>query len=213
MARNEKPGGKGKIKFRFIDFEMDGSDSTLQDAIKQITQAIGRPTAIKVQTASLTGPSKGGAEEVLDAEGDTTEEETQDTELEDDDDDQTTSADRASKPRRFKSPKVVQVDLRGQNPLRPFLERIAPDSDAKRYMAIAYWFKTFRDAPEIGPDHIYTAYKEMSWSNIPKDVGAPLRALKSDGSFEKGAGKQAYILNHIGEGKVEDMIKKAPPAQ
>jgi hypothetical protein len=55
MARNEKTSGKGKIKFRFIDFEMDGGDSTLQDAIREITRAIGRPQMLKSH-AALTGP-------------------------------------------------------------------------------------------------------------------------------------------------------------
>jgi hypothetical protein len=76
-------------------------------------------------------------------------------------------------------------------------------------MAIAYWFKTYRQTPEVNPDHIYTAYKAMNWTTIPKDVGSPLRALKKDGSFEKGSGKQAYAINHIGEAKVEDMLNKA----
>jgi hypothetical protein len=213
MSRNDKPSGKGKIKFRFIDFEMDGGDATLQDAIREITRAIGRPQVIKLP-AALPGANGNGQQARI---PDGADDEEQDVEElvadEGDDADEEEASGRVSKPRRFKSPKILNVELKGDNPLRPFLESLAVDSDNKRYMAIAYWFKTYRETPEVTPDHIYTAYKAMSWTDLPRDAGAPLRALKKDGSCEKGSGKQAYILNHIGEGKVEKMINKAQPAQ
>jgi hypothetical protein len=213
MARNEKPSAKGKIKFRFIDFEMDGGDSTLQDAIREITRAIGRPQMLKPH-AALTGP--GGSSPQQPPDSDAADDEHHDDEVATSDDTNggdLDTAERANKPRRYKTPTIVNVELKGDSPLRPFLETLALDSDAKKYLAIAYWFKTHRETPEVTPDHIYTAYKAMAWSNIPKDVAQPLRALKFDGSFAKGSGKQGYILNHIGESKVQDMINKAQPAQ
>jgi hypothetical protein len=206
MARNEKPSGKGKIKFRFIDFEMDGGDATLQDAIREITRAIGKPQTLKT-TAALVASSGAQNQIVNDRE-----EDDQDATNPTSDDDTDVDEQDDSGPktiRRFKTPKIVSVDLKGENPLRPFLENLSPDSDNKRYMAIAYWFKTYRQTQEVNPDHIYTAYKAMNWTTIPKDVGSPLRALKKDGSFEKGSGKQAYAINHIGEAKVEEMLNKA----
>src|ERR1700722_1081642 len=210
MARNEKPSGKGKIKFRFIDFEMDGGDATLQDAIREITRAIGKPQIAKSSLALIgTSGSATPPSHVTD--------EIEDDEQAVDDaatDDAVNDADRSTadpKPRRFKSPTIVEVDFKGDNPLRPFLESLPLDSDAKKYLAIAYWFKTHRATPEVTPDHIYTAYKAMSWTNIPKDVAQPLRALKFKGSFAKGSGKQGYLLNHIGEDKVQQMLNKTQP--
>ncbi len=210
MARNEKPSGKGKIKFRFIDFEMDGGDATLQDAIREITRAIGKPAVVKISPA-LAAASGTQNFEVADDVVDEDEQDTDSTSADDSGDDEDATS--KGKPRRFKSPTILNVELKGDNPLRPFLEGLSPDSDAKRYMAIAYWFKYHRATPEVTPDHIYTGYKAMNWTTIPKDVGGPLRSLKKDGSFEKGSGKQGYILNHIGDGKVEDMINKAKLAQ
>jgi hypothetical protein len=208
MARNEKPSGKGKIKFRFIDFEMDGGDATLQDAIREITRAIGKPAVIKVAPALAAA---GGAQN---PQADDVEDEVDEDNDSSNDDESGGSDDAAKdKPKRYyKSPTVLDIDLKSENPLRPFLESLAPDSDAKRYMAIAYWFKTYRATSEVTPDHIYTGYKAMNWTTIPKDVGGPLRSLKKEGLFRKGTGKYTYTLNHIGDSRVEEMINKATPA-
>jgi hypothetical protein len=204
MARNEKPSGKGKIKFRFIDFEMDGGDATLQDAIREITRAIGKPAVVKVSPALAAAGS--GQNIHVDDGVDEVDEETESPDDDGSDDEATTS-----KPRRYKSPTVLEVDLKADLPLRPFLDSLPLDSDSKRYMAIAYWFKTYRATAEVTPDHIYTGYKAMNWTTIPKDVGGPLRSLKKDGFFAKSTGKHAYTINHIGESKVEEMINKVTP--
>jgi hypothetical protein len=39
--RNEK----GKVKFRVIDFELEGSDESLQESLRSIVSALNRPSA------------------------------------------------------------------------------------------------------------------------------------------------------------------------
>jgi hypothetical protein len=208
MARNEKPSGKGKIKFRFIDFEMDGGDATLQDAIREITRAIGKPAVIKISPAlaAATGAQNTQTDDVEDE---------VDEDIDSANDQSGDDGDAAKdKPKRYyKSPTVLNVDLKGEPPLRPFLESLAPESDLKRYSAIAYWFKHYRATPDITIDHIYTGYKAFGWTTVPKDVGAPLRALKSEGSFAKGSAKGSYTINHIGDSRVEEVLNKVKPVQ
>jgi hypothetical protein len=64
----------------------------------------------------------------------------------------------------------------------------------------------------VTPDHIYTGYREMSWTTFPKDPAKPLRNMANLGWFQKGQGEFSYALNHVGEGKAMDMVNKAMPA-
>jgi hypothetical protein len=69
---------------------------------------------------------------------------------------------------------------RNRKPRTSNLERLktflanAPDSVQKRYLLITYWFKTYRDTAEVTPDYIYTEFREMGWTTLPRDAGAPL---------------------------------------
>jgi hypothetical protein len=211
MARDEKPIGKGRVKFRFIEVEMEGSDQTLQNAIREITQSVGRPHVVVKSVAALpSARGNGGAAaevtgtiaDVEDAEVSVTEE----TEPNESEDDKPPAEGKARK-WRPRTPKIVPIELReGEIPLRDFLKS-APDSLNDRYTLIAFWFKAHRAIGEITADHIFTAYREMDWTNFPKDVGQPLRALKVLGWFDKGEGDGAYAINHIGDGKARDLIR------
>lgn len=209
MARNDdRSSDKGKVKVRVIEFEMEGSNSTLQESIRNIVGAIGKAqTVVRAPAASaLSGPSRSpataehDAADAEEAEIVEPEEETSETEI--------TPRVRSKSSSKPRTPKIVQVELRGGDvPLRTFLAK-APDTVDKRYILIAYWYKTYRQVSEVSLDHIYTAYKEMTWTNFPKDVGQPLRAMKTEGWFDKGSGGGAYTLNHMGDGRAVDLLKE-----
>lgn len=206
MARSDDKGSdKGKVKVRVIEFEMEGSNQTLRDSIRDIVGAIGKaPTIIRVPTtAALSAPpSRGNGEDSEPAEYEEV------VEAEENGSTEETSSARPRKPTKPRTPQIVPVELRGGDvPLRTFLAK-APDTIDKRYVLIAYWYKAYRQMNEVSQDHIYTAYKEMTWTNFPKDVGQPLRALKADGWFDKGSGGGAYALNHVGDGRAVDLIKE-----
>lgn len=207
MAKGDS-SDKGKVKVRVIEFEMEGSNQTLRDSIQNIVGAIGRtpqvvriagPAAGQASTATVNDATVAGSEEIV------LDDEFVPTEPGSD-----TTAQRSTRPRRaarVKSPKPVSADLRsGPMPLKTFLAK-SPPAIEKRYTLIAYWFKKYQNVKEVTADHIYTAFLEMGWTNLPKDAGQPLRSLKTTGWFDKGTGGGAYEINHIGEGKAIDLVK------
>ncbi len=111
---------------------------------------------------------------------------------------------------KYAAPTALELDLiSGDMPLKTFLEKKKPDGDIKRYLAIAYWFKEYRAINEITKDHAYTCYRFMGWSDVPKDVGGPFRAMKKKeyGWMNAGSvkGKGLYAINHIGENVINQM--------
>lgn len=202
---------KGKVKMTVIHFETESDNATLQANINAIAQTLSRAltqptrvihTSAPAQIGTGNGASNGDATgQVVDAE-----------EYEDAIDAEVTKP--AAKPkksgaaRQYTQPEVLDVDLTtGDMPIKKFLEQKNPDSDVRRYLAIAYWFKNYRETPEITMNHAYTAYRHMGWSDYPKDVSAPFREMKKTvyGYIRSGSSRGLYAINHIGEGVVEQM--------
>ena len=108
-----------------------------------------------------------------------------------------------------RQPVPLDLDLSsGDMSLKTFLEGKNLDTDIKRYLAIAYWFKHHRNTTAITMDHAYTAYRfvDLGW-NVPKDASGPFRAMKQKryGWMGAGAEKGSYAINHIGENEVLKM--------
>jgi hypothetical protein len=87
--------------------------------------------------------------------------------------------------------------------LKDFCAQKNPSSDYKKYLVIAYWFKHYKQMPEINVNHIHTAYRLMGWAT-PKAAAQPLRDMKRSkmGWLSKGKEKGAYTINHVGENEV-----------
>jgi hypothetical protein len=66
--------------------------------------------------------------------------------------------------------------------------------------------KKYRNINEVNMDHAYTCYRYLGWQ-VPADVSAPLRAMKTIryGWMTAGSIRGAYVINHIGENQVEQM--------
>lgn len=211
MARDEKPSDKGRVKVRVIEFEMEGSNQTLRESIRDIVGAIGRSQIQR--PAQLAAPSRDGAaaraaptdsDEVVDAEiaqGDGA-----------DFPEETDSGGGSRRQRFLRTPKVLDdLDLvTGPMSLKEFLEKLNPTSDINRYAAIAYWLKEVRNVEEVTADHIHTGYKTMKWAT-PADASARLRQMKGTayGYVSKGTKPGAYKFNHVGDGHVEGLMKTA----
>jgi hypothetical protein len=200
MAKDDK----AKVKMTVIQFETESDNATLQENIRAIantlTRALASPPRIAqppAQLASGDGASNGAAGQA--------------TEVGSDDD--AIDADIISTPqkkaktaaRQMPTPKPLDLELAtGDVPLKTFLEKKKPDGDNKRYLVIAYWLKTYRNINEITMDHAYTCYRTMGW-NVPKDASSPLRQMKKQGWMNRGTGKGAYAINHIGENVINEM--------
>ena len=190
----------GKVKVRIIEFEMEGSDISLQESLKSITAALSRPSAASTPrpvrypqiSRQLDGGESGGeSEEVEEAEL-----------VEEIDQVQSTSPKRPRKPAKVVTPTVLR-DVRFDDVSPTFAEFATdrnPKGDLQRCLCVAFWLKTYKDIAEININHIYTAFKVVGWP-IPTNVVQPLRELAAtrDGRFSKGVEKGAYAINHVGE--------------
>lgn len=214
MAKNN-PGSedRAKVKFRFIEFELEGGNAAVENSVRNLTHALTqkngatvgpKPLPLKTTPAVLTvmsGSNNDGTEQ----ETTTTEEASEELESGTQEPAVVKAARATRKP---PVPEVVDIDLTsGDKPFREYCESKSLETDWKKYLACALWLKEYRNMPTITDDHIYTMFKFMKWS-FPADVAAPLRAMKKHGWFttpERGK----YAINHLGENEVNRMAASA----
>lgn len=195
-------GGPSRIRFILLDAELPDGD------IGQITQALQnalRPPEASPGPKRMIGmaPPKGSqgasanppdASEELQADEENVELEEENT---------ATSTPRSG-PRKYRTPKVLELDLDSGVSFVSFAEPKKPTSDAKRFLVIAAWFKLHRDTPAITVDHIYTCYRKIKWPSAIDDFSKPFRKLKFVQHVEQ-KGKGLYAINHLGLQEVDDL--------
>lgn len=198
MARGDRDGGgtKGRVKFRVIEFELDGGDTALLESLRSIAATFGGRLKV-APVKMLPSPASGAAQT--------------EPEVDPESDDAASVGAASENPpdrpvrtlRTFKSPNVItDLDLESGVPLKSFCEGKKPDGDWKRYLVICAWLKEQRGIDDVGIDHIYTCYRAMGW-HPRKDVAQPLREMKSkQGWFAKGKQRGTYAINHIGLAEV-----------
>lgn len=195
--------GTGKIKFRFVEFEMDGAGSSLEEGLKSIAAALNRGMSSAI-SAKLV--QHNGAEHVT-ARGD--EESPAAEDLPEEEELTTSSTPRKSGvPRRVAPRKILDnFKLDDVTPtLKDFAMTKNPNSDLKKYLVIAFWAKTYKHMEDLTPDHFFTAYRALGWTT-PKDPVQPIRDLINprSGRFSAGGVPGNGKINHIGEQVVIDM--------
>src|SRR5580658_34529 len=181
---------RAKVKFRFIEFELDGGNAAVENSIRNLTTALTRNNNSQNSITKALPPRSqpalppGEEAEVLDAEQIESEEAlTVDNEI-----DTPTAASRA--PRASRKPKtpdlIPDLDPTAGNPsLKEFCDEksISNDStDTKKYLACAVWLKDHKQIPSLTDAHIYTCFKFMKWP-LQADIGAPLRTMKKQDWF------------------------------
>jgi hypothetical protein len=161
---------KGRVKFRFIEFEMDANDPTLQETLRNITAAIGKTSGSHIRSHD-SAPQLPPASESLNppninAAPPSSDNSPSETTLEGPKGDA-----RSAKRSSPRSPKVLD-DLTLEDvdqPLKDFIEEKSPTGENQRYLAIAWWLKNKRGLAEITMDHIHTCYRHLGW-HTPKDA-------------------------------------------
>lgn len=195
-----------KVKVRVIEFEMDGSDDSIQDTMKTLAAAFNRgghaiPPARRLKSESSTPNGPAGDEQ------------DDQQEVEEASDDQVEDV-TAKQPAAPKRPKKVQTydildDIRFDGtkvPLVDFVAKYEPKSDLKRYLVIASWYKDQLKLPEINVRHWYTAYKYLKWT-MPNDPAQPIRDHRAAKRLSKGVTAGHSYINHIGEKDIESLLK------
>ena len=199
---------RAKVKFRVIEFELEGANAAVESSVKNLTTVI-------MQKSGASAPAKpalrgNGAAPVLPAPPTGTDVA---EELENLEDRSVTGAEedaaeptpaRPRGPRKLPVPEVIDIDLTsGEMPFEKYCQGKKLDTDWNKYLACAIWLKEYRSLPTVTDDHIYTMFKFMKWP-VPGDVAAPLRSMKKQGWFttpERGK----YAINHLGENEVNRM--------
>lgn len=196
----------GKMKVRIIEFEIEGSDMSLQESLKSITAALSKPAVIVTQrsqqrigTTKAEGDADGSSESVEHLEH------VEEVGAEDDLESSIPVAPKKlRKPPKMAAPSLVHVRFDDLKPtFADFVSQKDPKNDMQRYLCAAFWLKNHKSINEVSIDHMYTAYKVMGWA-LPTAPIQPMRELAAtrDKRFSKGTEKGHYAINHIGEGFV-----------
>lgn len=206
-TKSKTPETAGKVKFRVIEFELEGTDASLQESLKNLAVALGRGSAMP-PARQIKAPTTRQVESNGDLDP---ESEAEDAEVVDEE--EAAAPARSSAPRKPARVKTYSIipDLRFDdvNPtLKEFATQKSPSGDLKKYLVIAYWFKYHKKHPNLTPEHFYTAYKEMKWA-VPRNPAQPVRELRSnrDQRLGKGTEPGTSVINQIGENDVDALGK------
>jgi len=110
-------------------------------------------------------------------------------------------SERVSKPRKYPSAEVIEVDLISPPSFADYIADKKIDSDVDRFLTVAAWFKECRQVNEITANHVYTCYRAAHWPSSIEDFAQPLRNLK----FRKlmtSPSRRLFSINHIGLAQV-----------
>jgi hypothetical protein len=211
--------GDGHIKFRVIEFEIDGGNATLAEGIKALTTALSKSpvtTTVMSQRPALPAATPkrtaGAASEApAPTEGELFPEEPEaDTEEEHIEAPNGNAA--PVRPKRPSAPPrtpdvLSDIDLNsGEVSLKDYIAQKSPSGPFEMYATIAVWYKENHGLDEVNDDRIYTAYRFLE-EVPPNDVSSILRRLKFNKWFDKGDKKGHYKINIVGLNKVHANFK------
>jgi hypothetical protein len=191
MAKPEK----GKMRIRFFEVDLEGSDETLLESVRNaaILANRGGPVRVIKQLGATTNPAheatmEGPSEEPVFAE----------EQLFDSD---ASGAAQSLKTKRsarsYATPEVLDIDLKGGAiSFAAYVDTAKPDDTTKKYLIVAAWLKEHRQISSIDANHVYTCFRAAGWG-VQKDLLQPFRDGKRQGYF-KTAGRGAYEITHIG---------------
>ncbi len=199
------------VKVRIIDFEMSGSDQSLQESLQTIAAALSRGgQTIQVSrqltaraAQALNGSSAAAQEEPA--------EQVDDEETADIQDAQPRAVRKSAAPRKLPPVKILSgisfTDV--DPPLKDFFESKNPGKNATAaYLVVAYWYKHVRGIEDLTPDHFHTAFRQVGFPT-PKNVLTTMRELRrsSDGRLMAGSTPGTTAIHHLGENSVDGMGK------
>lgn len=203
MPKNSHGPDQGRVKFRVIEFEVEGANASLIEGIKNLAAAIGRGNGAQPMKAvrNATNGNAAALSAGVDVEDD--------VDVDDDTDiieHEPVTPRKPSAPRKQATLKPVPgIDWNNPAPsIKDFIGGLELDSNMRKYTAIAYWFKEYRGTPAITVHHIYSAYKALGWTDFPKYAVGPLQDLKNKQEYKwlDAGAKGEYAINAYGEQEV-----------
>ena len=208
MIRTGRGEERGKVRLRFVEFELEGLSSTIEESIKSLVGSMNRANGGSLPNQQRTSGLPRTAKVVASNGTDNPEDAVQGSlELDVDSDTlgtEESSSDRPKTPRHYTQPEFLEdFDLdSGEKPFKVYATEIGPETDNHRYLVIAAWSKQCRGLELITNDHVYTCYQKMGWKS-QRDIGQPFRKMKRASLFQNPARGQ-WKITHIGLDRVKD---------
>jgi hypothetical protein len=189
MAKDDK----GKI--RFVVFEIEGSNETLQESMRTVVQALGRNQGAAARPMIAPPPAALGTVVQM-------EDEETPIIFENNPAPPAAIQKKATKKRSYTQPKVIKdVNLKDERmPFAALCDKNVVSTTIGKYLVVAAWFKEYANKDAIGIDHIYTCFREMQWP-IQADLAQPFRTGKKRAYFDKAG--DDWEITHIGLNKVK----------
>lgn len=202
MAKGAPPkSGTSKIRFIMIDAEIAEGElgniaQAIQNALRPVALAPPRPVA-HIASSEASAEIDLSTNDAVDADEGTDVVYTSPSEA---------PPPRPQRPRRYATPKVLELDLTSDPSWEQFANLKSPKNDTERYLTVAAWFKDHRNVAAITTDHVYTCYRAVKWPSAIEDFNAPLRKLKNL-QFFTSPDRGTYAINHLGLARVEELPK------
>lgn len=158
---------RAKVKLRVIEFELEGGNASVENSIKQLTNALSTRTIAvpRALAPKLTKELNGTANaDPID--------ELEEAEIVDEESVEIPDNNSASKkaPRIKSKPKpptyLHDLNLSGNSgtAFKEFTKEKSPTTRSKQYLVAAYWLKEHGDSPTVNADKMYTCFKTAGWS-------------------------------------------------
>jgi hypothetical protein len=195
MAKGSQPKS-GSSRIRFVLLEADLSDGDLSQITTAIQNAL-KPAqaATPPRLIQLTSSPRREEELVADVEDQASEESEEEVIV------RRPAQGRSRKP-TFRTPQVVDIDLKSDPSLESFIKEHPPKSTNNKFLAVLAWFKEARSIDTVDVDQVYTCFKHLGWSTAIKDFSQPLRDLKAQ-QLVGGSAKDGFAINHLGLDKTK----------
>ena len=195
MAREDK----GKIKIRYMEVDLEGTNDTLQEVLRSVTAIAERAVVTRRTLLSTTKQEQLEEPEALQDESSNY------IKVEEASETPSSSPNKPKKKRSYGNPQVLSVDFKtGDMPFAAFCQSKNPTKNIQKYLVCAAWFKEQRGEDEISADHVYTCFRTMRWG-IQKDMGQTFRSGKQQGYFDNGSKAGMWKITHIGLDVVDKM--------
>lgn len=204
MAKAHRDDDHGRVKFRLIEVEFEGSNASIEEGLRTIANAIGRTKEVTTYVQLPAVPAQAAAQlpspttvEVVDDAGDG-------VALPES---RRNKSSAPRKPKAVKAPTFLDdLDIgAAEVPLKDFCQSKNPTTDLHKYLVVMAWLKDQLGITNVTIDHIYTCFDWMSWK-VPGDPGQPLRDMKAKKNWiSKGEGPGEYCLNHRGKNELLEM--------
>jgi hypothetical protein len=197
MARHDSKEDKAKVRFRFFDFELEGSNAALESTVRTMATTLARRDG--------NGNAKALASAVAAALPNGHVVEADDVDVDEVDDDAVVVSPRPTT--RGKAPKTAVerpefLDNLVKAASLPLADFVAAhevgQTDYARCAAIAKWCKTHAGVNTVEIDHFYTGYKLMNWQS-PRRYRNPLNDLVDKKDWLRRVGPGKYEITYLGE--------------